>query len=181
MTAHVRDAGVWKELDEMHVKDAGVWKEIKEAYVRDGGVWKKFFQAFKVALSGTQVSPTVSSDTDTSSALAGWSFAADGVLGRYEVGTLNAAWGSSQDPAEWASGTPPITYYVRATLDTGTAPSGAALNTWHALTTTRVWTWSQSGDGANSGTIKVDIASDSGGLDIVATGYYRGVATVTSA
>ena len=42
MTAHVKDAGVWKPANAIHVKDAGVWKPVQQGYVKDTGVWKPF-------------------------------------------------------------------------------------------------------------------------------------------
>lgn len=47
MTAHVKDAGVWKPLNEIYVKDAGVWKPTKRGYVKDAGVWKPYTKSFE--------------------------------------------------------------------------------------------------------------------------------------
>lgn len=41
MTTYVRDAGTWKQLENIYVKDAGTWKQVKEAYVRNGGSWQR--------------------------------------------------------------------------------------------------------------------------------------------
>lgn len=132
-----------------------------------------------VALSGSSGTPNVSQDTQDSptDATATWSFASDGDL------TRSAAY--APDPHEWffpEGSAPDKTYYIRATLDAGSAPdSGPALNTAHALTTTRAWSWIVTGLGVSSGTLKIEIATDSGMTDIVATGYYQGIATVNAA
>jgi len=70
-----------------------------------------------------------------------------------------------------------ITYYIRATLDSGDAPtSGDLLGVWLSLApggANRVWTWLRVNLGNHTGVLKIEIATDSAGTDIVATGYYR--------
>lgn len=61
------------------------------------------------------------------------------------------------------------TFWVRFTAVSGTPSSGATLGVWHALTTTREQLVSSS-SGGKSFTFDVDIARDSGGTDIVASG-----------
>lgn len=77
-----------------------------------------------------------------------------------------------------------ITYYVRATLDAGSNPTaGSAMDTWLTLVPSganRSWTWLQVGVGVITGTLKLEIATDSDGNDIVATGYYKARAEVLS-
>ena len=78
------------------------------------------------------------------------------------------------------------TLYVRLTLDAGDAPDTTthAVNgtTWHTLTedSNNIWWIYQHAApvGSSTGTIKVEIATDSGGTDIVATGYYKATCTV---
>lgn len=70
-------------------------------------------------------------------------------------------------------------YYVRLTAFADTAPdfSSHAVNgtTWHDMTGTNVYFgWSHNGPIIREGVVKVEIATDSGGSNIVATGYYRG-------
>ncbi len=75
-----------------------------------------------------------------------------------------------------------VTYYVRATLVASSAPTeGSGLDTWLTLAPSganRLWTWRQSVSGTLKGTLKIEIATDSLGANIVATGHYRGTATV---
>ena len=49
----VLDGGVWKNATP-HVKDAGVWKPVQEVWARDAGVWKR---AWQNALVVVTVSP----------------------------------------------------------------------------------------------------------------------------
>lgn len=134
----------------------------------------------RVILSGTTGSPNADTDFSLGGvATAGWSFLVSGDLTKIS--------GGAYSKPEWfgiagqtTHETPDQTYYIRATLDAGNAPdNGATLNVWHSLASARFWSW-QCGPGfaSNAGTLKIEIARDSGGTDIVDTGYYRG--TVTS-
>ena len=73
-------------------------------------------------------------------------------------------------------------YYIRATdHDGGDMPTdGDALGVWHSLTnggSNRFFTWINPSTGFSfqSGTIKVEIATDALGANIVATGYYKAI------
>jgi hypothetical protein len=136
------------------------------------------------SLSGTSVSPNQVSDTQTSPTDSDvyWEFNTSGQVWKHDTtGTqLN-------DGVEFTDeqDSPTVDLWIRATLDGGDAPtSGPALTSWWQVTggsgSTRRWTWTETGDGffTTAGTIQVDIATDSGGSNIVATGYYRGTATV---
>lgn len=136
-----------------------------------------------ITLYGTTGTPIQANDfdIDPASLSAGWEFRSDGNMRREQSGGYAA-----YDPTPldaWASRNP-ITgignrYWIRATNNSGTDPdTGPALSTWHALSTTREWTWTRSSIGTTSGSIKVEIASDSGGTNIVATGYYGGQVTI---
>jgi hypothetical protein len=88
--------------------------------------------------------------------------------------------------SEWCNTTPGTTYYIRITQEiipfnvTQVAPNaGSTLGVWHALTTTRSVRWSGTDNfgayGERKINVKVEIATDSGGTNIVATGYYQNV------
>ena len=83
-------------------------------------------------------------------------------------------------PPEWyaAQTTPGVTYYGKATLDSGDPATLNNLSSWVALNSTRTLEWNQSGVGTLDGTYKIEIATDAAGNNIVATGYYRGLAEV---
>lgn len=62
-------------------------------------------------------------------------------------------------------------YWIRTTLTSGDAPNiDSGLNTWLALSTARSWGYS-SGN-SRSGTFLAEIASDSGGTNIVGSGTF---------
>lgn len=61
-------------------------------------------------------------------------------------------------------------YWVRMTLLSGTAPgTSPGLGTWLQLSSDRQWGWSRASNGSTTATVKIEIATDSGGTNIVAT------------
>ena len=169
-------ASTWKNVDGLYIKTgASTWKTVNNAYVKTGSTtWKKFFAAFAVNLSGT--SGPLGAKYDTTSwivgtAQAGWVFGSDGDLTK----KTGSPWTAS--PHEWGSpeGTPPpSTYYIKFSADAGDAPASPSLPTgWLALTSDRSVTWQSTGSEVD-GSVKVEIATDAGGSNIVATGYYGG-------
>ena len=141
--------------------------------------------AGKWALSGTSLSPNnantlKSSPTD---AVASWIFNLDGTVDR----TQTAGTSQFQTNVEWDTDqpTPGTDIWLKAITDSGDAPtSGDSLGVWHVLNgsgeANLTFTWTETTDGVaeTTGTIRVDLATDSGGSNIVATGYYKGKANV---
>lgn len=82
-------------------------------------------------------------------------------------------WYISSDPTVAAT-----THYVRATVTAGALTSGTT-GTWLATSTDREWSCYKSTAGTASATVKLEIATDSGGTNIVATGYFDLSATRT--
>lgn len=131
-----------------------------------------------ITLSGTAGAPNTTIDNAGSapaSAEAGFLFLTTGGVTAHRFITGDAAF---QAGTEWCNQAPVGSYWIRFTSNTGTDPS-IAMNTWLALTTQRDCVW-QAGTAAETvtGSVKVEIASDSGGATIVATGYYGGTAIV---
>jgi len=162
MTLHVRDAGSWKEVNELSVRDAGAWKDVQEAWVRDGGTWKQFFTALAIVLTNRTVA-SVGFGAQTASII----FKNTGQLSRSTTGI-----GESDISGEWmdpVGGATPGDYEVRGQLQSGTTPSGPALGStsWHNLGTTRTWSVSSSG-GLVEAVVRFDIRPVGG--SILATG-----------
>ena len=144
--------------------------------VSTGGVW---------TLSGTALSPNNATTIQTTptDAVVSWIFNLDGTVDR----TQTAGTTQFQTGVEWDTDQPsPATdIWLRATLDAGSNPtSGDALGSWHILNgsgeANRTFTWTETTDGVAviTGTLMVELATDSGGSNIVATGYYKGTAVV---
>lgn len=167
MTMHVNVSGTWKDINEAFVNVSGTNKRIISGWVNVSGTWKQFFAAEAVSLSGTPVSPNLSVLTGASAGTtATWVWASTGKVSKNGV-DFGDEWVDTKPPA--------LDYWIRFTHLSGTAAtSGDTYNTWHQLaggthTLSLSWTYTT---GNISGVAKVEIATDSAGSNIVATGYY---------
>jgi hypothetical protein len=117
----------------------------------------------------------------------GFAFGPDGYIYEWSYSTPGNVVGALiYTSSEWCNTTPSATYYIRITQEiipfnvTQIAPNaGDTLGVWHALTTIRSVRWAGSANfgayGERKINVKVEIATDSGGTNIVATGYYQNV------
>ena len=135
-----------------------------------------------ISLSGTSGTPNLA-DHETvvpNDCSCGWRFKTDGTIQILKNGTES---GQFQAGVEWCNVTPGSTYYVRATVSSGSIDAGIsdAVNSWLALTSNRSWSASAAGSspGGSFALLKIEIATDSGGSNIVATGYYQALCQVT--
>ena len=132
-----------------------------------------------ITLSGSSGSPRLAAHivTDPGAASAGWRFNSDGTVDRNQGG-----YSQFEAGVEWANTAPNAStdYWIRATLDSGSNPSSGTMNTWLQLSSNRTWEWARGSVGVLTGVLQIEIASDSGGSNIVATGYYSGNAEVES-
>lgn len=134
-----------------------------------------------ITLSGTSGSPTLVGLIISASdyARVGLTFVTDGSITEASGsgGNGNTSYGN------WCNVTPSQTYYIRctqiSTSDPGAGSAGDAqpLNTWLALSSGRSFMVIDTTETLTYGTrntvVKIEIASDSGGSNILATGYYR--------
>lgn len=156
MTAHVKDAGTWKQLTEIHVKDAGTWKSVTEAYVKDGGTWKKFFPSIAASISDRTVSSTAADPASASTLVR---FSNNGQL----YGPT-----SSNSLEFWKDEGANSDFDIRATKISGTTPTGTFGN-WLNLGTTRDWTLGRTGIGTNECVIDFEIRDTTTGT-VLTTG-----------
>ena len=154
-----------------------------------------------VNLSGTEGSPIARShiSVDPDDALVGWSVIVEsGSNARIKGHIMSIAYDfADAGSTDFVSSNPDtdwiiphdflVTYYIRATLVAGTAPISGALDIWQSLIPdfsfpfgNRSWTWAAVVVGSRTGTIKLEIATDGAGANIVATGYYKATVTVDS-
>jgi hypothetical protein len=130
-----------------------------------------------ITLSGTLVNPeqTVFVTSRNNYVRVGIIF---GVLGQIrQTATVS---GLEEAPfGNWCNVVPSQTYYIRCTYESGIVivDDEDPLDTWLALSTgrsfMRIDTRNSLSYGDASGVFRIDIASDSGGGNILATGYYQ--------
>lgn len=136
-----------------------------------------------VALSGSSGSPNISNDQQLSgTAQAGWRTLTTGELQRI-VADVWTDFSDEYFSIGGVSGDPNQDLWIRATLDAGDTPTVGTLGSWLQCSGggsgSRTWTWQYSGaPDFLEGDLKFEIATDSGGSNIVATGYYRGHAEI---
>ena len=131
-------------------------------------------------LSGLNVASHSQGSPDD--ATAGWTFNTDGTIDKVQSTTTQF-----QTGVEWTDEQPSPSedIWIRATNLAGDNPSsGPSLGTWHKLAgsgaANRTWLWIETTNGfaSTAGSLTIDLSTDSGGVTIVATGSYRGVASV---
>lgn len=143
-----------------------------------------------VGLSGTTSTPVTFFDMGgTNDLVMGWRFGSDGNIYKYE--DINNIGGSGiylHTSTQWNNITPSQTYYIRVTNFGGTknlsTGDSDTLNSWIALSSNRDFRVRDSRDQTTYAdenmVMKVEIASDSGGSNILATGYYECVYSGTA-
>lgn len=159
-----RDGGVWRTAKALHYRDGGVWRNLKAAWYRDGGVWRKVFQSFTALTGVTATSSIAPGSTDPTVELR-----STGEIWAYEATTplvAVASWGSPTTSGAGAD------FWVRATLGTGTGTiTSGTFGSWTNLASTQSWTMAAAPSGqARNRTVSYEIASDSGGSNIVGGG-----------
>lgn len=98
-------------------------------------------------------------------------FGTGGVLTR----TVSDDGGSTASNYDWYSPPAPgvgTGYYVRLTVNSGTSPNGTPTSpaaTWLALSSERIFRWERSTVGTLNANITLEIATDSGGVSVVAS------------
>lgn len=129
-----------------------------------------------VSLDGTLGTPINASDSGAS-AQAGWQWRADGTQYKLQANAGDAQYGAGTN---WIDQTPTITYYIRMTQQSFSGDGSivdALETTWTALTSNRSFEIDDpQGTGPTEIVVKVEIATDSGGSNIIATGYYSATA-----
>ncbi len=82
------------------------------------------------------------------------------------------------DLYDWITPKPPAaTYYIRVSPTSGGFSSGAAINTWLATTSNRAWVLDDGGS-SQSVTFTAQLATDSGGTNVVASASIQLIATI---
>jgi len=114
---------------------------------------------------------------DPADAQAFWRFNPDGTVDRKNTG------GTTANQQQWyrpTGGTPGTGYWIRCTVNSGTTPTGSATGSWLQLNAARTWQHDQTVIGTVTCTLTIEIASDSGGANIVSSGSFTITADVST-
>lgn len=165
MTIHTKLAGTWEDATQPFVKIAGTWEPVLESYVKIGGVWES-------ALAAADLSDFLASEPydDFGGATTTYRvqiiFQTDGTI---DIGQLIGA--GIQNVEEYSAN--PSNIWVRCTNTGGNdMTGGAARNTWHQCNVQRIFEMEYTSGGGNdsiTGEFTFELATDSGGSNIVAT------------
>jgi hypothetical protein len=160
MDAHVKVSGAWKKLNGLHVKVSGVWKEVQAGYTKVGGVWKQFYTYALVTVTNAAIS-----STSGSPATAGVRINSDGTVDKRE----QAVYTQINASTDWIIPNGAAGHYVRCTatgdpLSVGSSATGS----WLATSGSPEWFLTNgSGGTTENASLTIEIASDSGGTDIL--------------
>lgn len=127
-----------------------------------------------ITLNGTTNLPnTILGETSGGDIVLGFEFRSNGELRGVPQGGNSYIWAAGQ----WSNQPPTGIYYIRFTRNSGrnsASDYSDSLNVWHQLNQSRFIRWFAPQDqlGQDRGSVRVDIATDAQGTDIVATGYY---------
>lgn len=182
---HVKTgASTWKVINNVYIKTAAsTWKQVQNAYIKTAAsTWKKFYQSVVWGLTNSSVT---SNALNPQTGVGYWAIGGNTTSG-YTKGYMSKFGGALGDPISWTNAhawrTPTSgwgTLYVRLTDVGSNAPTNSshAINgsTWHTLTegsTNIWWNYQNSGTLPKSCQVLVEIATDSGGSNIVDSATY---------
>ena len=167
MPGHVKVSGTWKALDGLHVKVSGAWKEVEKGYIRVSGAWKEFYSALAVSLYPDTIALHTSGNNNP--VYSGNLFNSNGIHYRYAYNGGTLAFGS------WLVSGTTSDFWIRCTLNSGSLDAGSdSTGAWLAMTANRTFYIIDPDidDGAVDADYDIEIAADSGGVDIIATQNY---------
>jgi len=164
---HIKVGGAWKAIDTVYVKVAGAWKTVDTAYIKTAAAWKTAWENVVYSLSNIGNYNDEGATTTTYSVTV-W-FRTDGT-----VDIVRNIGGTTNDVETFVVPTSFATsLFIRCTQTAGTALNlGDTLSTYHALSTQRSFGLSYTSSGGFdqvSATLTFDLATDSGGTNVVAT------------
>lgn len=175
MTMHFNDANTWRQMSGLYYNDANTWRTITAAWYNDNGTWRQFYSTAAV------VNPIVFTGEpyDSSAAGGGGGASCSQTLTLNTDGTFSVT-GSGDayetDSGNWYSPTTTgigSSYWVRFTRTAWNSQGSATATTgWLQLSSARSISAAASAtfNVVNcAATWTIEIASDSGGTNIVST------------
>ncbi|KKN64456.1 hypothetical protein LCGC14_0491440 [marine sediment metagenome] len=164
----VRYSGAWRTITNPEVKYSGVWRALKTIEVKLGGVWREIFSALSATLNGTSGHHT---RTWIGFCYAGILLDPDG--NEYAMYASDSTNGDDLIPHWLITGTI-NDFWVRLTFNSGDALVGTSMTpgVWYAMSSLRWAYLSTGGPQSKTCNITLNIATDSGGSNIIETKVY---------
>jgi hypothetical protein len=149
--SHKFYAGAWRKATAIHKFYAGAWRDCTEVWKFYGGAWRQVFQKGNVQNFSGGFSKFTTFPTSAT------------CIGFIQSnGTTNGQAPESDVGTNWFTPTTAsvgVGYYVRATLSSGTTPSGT-LNAWLSLSTAQSWSVTDSSGSGTGCTLSLEISAD---------------------
>ena len=160
MAFNIRKSGAWVAPSFVKRREAGSWTSVSTIKAKKSGAWEQVWPLVSITdqnvnrIASTALTATYTVNTS-------------GIVQKTEGGSTTTL-------ETWLQVGASSAYEVRATLLSGDTPTGSALASWLALSTTRAWTLT---DAVNDGialtcTLTIEIRD-------VATGVVQDSCTVT--
>lgn len=169
MPAHIRVGGAWTEIDTAYIRVGGAWVAADNVYVKVGGAWELAWQNVVYSLANIGDYSDTGALTQTYSVTV-W-FRTDGT-----VDIVRNIGGTTNNVETFVVPTSVATsLYVRCTEGAGGTPLnlGDASGAWWALSVDRSFGLEYTSGGGvdfiTSDDLTFELATDSGGTNVVAT------------
>ena len=126
MAFNIRKSGAWSGTGSVKIRKAGAWATAGFVKVMKSGVWVTVWPL--VAITNQSISRVASTATQAT-----YTLNTSGIVQKSEGGSTTTL-------ETWLLNGAAGDYEARATVSSGDSPTGSALSTWLALSSTRAWT-----------------------------------------
>jgi len=162
----INDSSTWRNITEVKVNDAGTWRTIQDIKINDAGTWRTVWQYFAPPSPFTAYD-VWSDDVPGNSTVSTITFNSDGTISAsFSPNDGGSTFGSSNWGAPTTTGIG-SGYWVKLTATSGTFTTNGAstfTNLASAISATK-----SGNSGTASVTFTIQIATDSGGSNIILT------------
>lgn len=126
MSFNLRKSGAWVGAGAVKLRKSGAWATAGFVKVMKSGVWVTVWPL--VAITNQSISRVASTATQAT-----YTLNTSGIVQKSEGGSTTTL-------ETWLLNGAAGDYEARATVSSGDSPTGSALSTWLALSSTRAWT-----------------------------------------
>lgn len=156
MPFQIYNGSAWVDPTTIKRSDGSTWTDVQNIYRSDGTSWILVWTRVLVNIANKTVGDFVFGGGDH------WASSSYELLSSGVAREVTSAGGTFNYSGEWLTSGSASSVEVRATLQSGSTPSGT-LNTWLNLGTTRSWTLSRTGIGTSSCVLLVELRNAASG------------------